>query len=265
MPCRIFRRLQMKAAIKLMIVEDNPYLLANISDYMKQKSEVEVVGCASDGKEALEMMSILQPDAVITDIIMPQSDGMMFIEKATSGEYGNVPKIIVFTALSEESVVKRLFTLGIKYFIIKPVDMELLYSRILDLFDRRVVPQRAPQVVQSKSMDEKITSIFLSVGIPAHVKGYQYLREAIKMVIKNQSIINNITKELYPGVAQSFDTSPSKVERAIRHAIEIAWTKGRLENINTIFGYTVYSHLDKPTNGEFIALIADKLLLEQSA
>ena len=121
------------------------------------------------------------------------------------------------------------------------------------------------KLVQSKSLDEKITSIFLSIGIPAHIKGYQYLREAIKIVIHSPEMINSITKELYPAIAAHFDTSSSKVERAIRHSIEVAWARGKIENLNAIFGYNIYGKNDKPTNGEFIALIADRLMLEQTA
>ena len=125
--------------------------------------------------------------------------------------------------------------------------------------------QKKPTLVKSKSLDERITSIFLSIGIPAHIKGYQFLKEAIKIVIKEPEMINGITKQLYPAIAQNFETSPSKVERAIRHAIEVAWNRGRIENLNTIFGYHIYTKNDKPTNGEFIALIADRLTLEVPA
>ncbi len=150
--------------------------------------------------------------------------------------------------------------------MVKPFDLDLLYKRVLDLFDmRQITGKYTVPAVKSQSLDEKITGVFLTIGIPAHIKGYQYLREAIKLVIKNPDLINSITKELYPGIAERFDTSASKVERAIRHAIEVAWTRGKIENINGIFGYNIYNKNDKPTNGEFIALIADKLIIEQSA
>ena len=148
----------------------------------------------------------------------------------------------------------------------KPFSMDTLYQRLLDFFDlRKLDIQKQPALVRSKSLDERITSIFLSIGIPAHIKGYQFLKEAIKLVIKKPEIINSITKQLYPSIARNFETSPSKVERAIRHAIEVAWNRGRIENLNTIFGYNIYTKNDKPTNGEFIALIADRLMLEESA
>ena len=147
--------------------------------------------------------------------------------------------------------------------MVKPLDMDILKARILELFNPGAdsLPRMSyPQ----KSLDEKITSVFLTIGIPAHIKGYHYLREAVRMVFYEPDLINRITKELYPGIAKRFSTSASKVERAIRHAIEVAWTRGRIENINQIFGYNIYGKNDKPTNGEFIALVADKLIMERA-
>lgn len=172
----------------------------------------------------------------------------------------------MLSAISSENLYARAISLGATYYMNKPFVMETLYQRLLDFFDLRQldIPKK-PVLVKSKSMDERITSIFLSIGIPAHIKGYQFLKEAIKIVIREPEMINSITKRLYPAIAQNFETSPSKVERAIRHAIEVAWNRGRIENLNTIFGYNIYTKNDKPTNGEFIALIADRLTLEQSA
>lgn len=256
----------MNEKIKLLIAEDNPYLSSSIQAFMESQPDIEVVGIAENAEEALEYMQLHQPNALITDIIMPNSDGFLLLEKLSTGAYGKMPETIILSALSQEAIVARALQYGAKYFMVKPFDMELLYRRLLDLFDKRTfTPKQAPVVVKSKSLDEKITSIFLSIGIPAHIKGYQFLREAIKIVIRNPETINSITKQLYPGIAECFDTSPSKVERAIRHAIEVAWTRGKIENINTIFGYNIYTKNDKPTNGEFIALIADRLMLEESA
>lgn len=255
--------------IKLLIAEDNPFIADSIKSYMQAQENIEVVGTAENAEEALELISIYGPNALITDLIMPESDGFVLLEKLASGRYGQMPETIVLSALGSESYISRSLDLGVKYYMVKPFNIELLHKRLLDLFNMRSVTATAAvpmsHVVKSKSLDEKITSIFLSIGIPAHIKGYQFLREAIKIVIKNPESINSITKVLYPSIAEHFDTSASKVERAIRHAIEVAWTRGRIENINTIFGYNIYTKNDKPTNGEFIALIADRLLLEQSA
>ena len=150
--------------------------------------------------------------------------------------------------------------------MLKPVDPETLFKRILDVLDDSYMNANQISLLSSqpKTLDEKITSIFLMIGIPAHIKGYHYLREAIRMVYAEPETINRITKELYPGIAKRFNTSASKVERAIRHAIEVAWTRGKIENINQIYGFNIYGKNDKPTNGEFIALIADKLIMEDS-
>ena len=147
----------------------------------------------------------------------------------------------------------------------KPYKPELVFTRLkeilTDVKQTSKINQNSNRIL-SRALDEKISNIFITVGIPAHIKGYQFLREAIKMAIDNPEIINSITKKLYPSIAVRFDTTPSKVERAIRHAIEVAWNRGKIENINTLFGIKVYSNNEKPTNGEFIALVADKMLLE---
>ncbi len=256
----------MAKQIRLLIVDDNAPLAAEISAFMNAQQEIEVVGTAENAREALEMVKLLHPNAIVADLIMPQTDGFFLLEKLSGGEYGPMPKIIMLSAVSSESLYARAIALGATYYMNKPFSMDTLYQRLLDFFDlRKLDIQKQPALVRSKSLDERITSIFLSIGIPAHIKGYQFLKEAIKLVIKKPEIINSITKQLYPSIARNFETSPSKVERAIRHAIEVAWNRGRIENLNTIFGYNIYTKNDKPTNGEFIALIADRLMLEESA
>ena len=256
----------MAKQIRLLIVDDNAPLAAEISAFMNAQQEIEVVGTAENAREALEMVKLVHPNAIVADLIMPQTDGFFLLEKLSGGEYGPMPKIIMLSAVSSESLYARAIALGATYYMNKPFSMDTLYQRLLDFFDlRKLDIQKQPALVRSKSLDERITSIFLSIGIPAHIKGYQFLKEAIKLVIKKPEIINSITKQLYPPIARNFETSPSKVERAIRHAIEVAWNRGRIENLNTIFGYNIYTKNDKPTNGEFIALIADRLMLEESA
>jgi two-component system response regulator (stage 0 sporulation protein A) len=253
--------------IKLVVIDDNPVLNDSLCGFFSRKDDIEVAGTAQNAMEAAEMIKILKPDAIIMDIIMPHADGLSLLERLNTSEFENPPSVIILSAIGHEALIKKACGLGAKYFMVKPFDYEILYKRLLDMFNmhpadiQRMPPHAAP-TVKSKSMDEKITTIFLTIGIPAHIKGYQFLREAVKMVVKNPDVINRITKELYPGIAFSFDTSSSKVERAIRHAIEVAWTRGKIENINTIFGYNIYSKNDKPTNGEFIALVADKLLMD---
>ena len=173
------------------------------------------------------------------------------------------PKVIVLTGLGRDDFVIRALRLGASYYMVKPFDMQSLYARILDFArDDEPLPEPEPQ---AESPDDQITNLFLTLGIPAHIKGYQYLREAVRMVLSNHNLINRITKELYPGVARKFATSPSKVERAMRHAIEVAWTRGRLDTVNQLYGYKVFRKEEKPTNGEFISCIVEKIAMKKSA
>lgn len=237
---------------KLMIVDDSEEFLDDCVGYFSGRSEYEVVATASDGEDALEKLNTVKPDVILLDLVMPKLDGYGVLEKV-----GGSQKVIIMSALSAGSFITKAINLGAKYYMMKPFRFEQLESRIAECLKDSPAAR-----IKNKSLDEKITNIFITVGIPAHIKGYQFLREAIKMAIDNPDIINSITKRLYPEVAQRFDTSPSKVERAIRHAIEVAWNRGKIENINSLFGVRVYNHNEKPTNGEFIALVADKMLLE---
>ncbi len=169
--------------------------------------------------------------------------------------------------LQNEMFVVKALELGAKYYLIKPAEIEIIEQRILNVTEGQALNKKAAlsrRTVSEKSLDERISNIFVSVGIPAHIKGYQFLREGIKLAVENPPIINAITKSLYPSIADKFNTSSSKVERAIRHAIEVAWNRGKIENINGVFGVKVYTSAEKPTNGEFIALLADKMLLESA-
>ncbi len=237
---------------KLAIVDDNQEFLAQLTEYFSGKSEYEVVATAVDGEEALAKISATDPDVVLLDLVMPKLDGYGVLE-----QIGTSRRVIVMSALSVGSFVTKAASLGARYYMMKPFRFEQLDARISECMKESTAVR-----VRNKSLEEKITNIFITVGIPAHIKGYQFLREAIKMAIDNPDIINSITKRLYPEVARRFDTSPSKVERAIRHAIEVAWNRGKIENINSLFGVRVYTQNEKPTNGEFIALVADKMLLE---
>lgn len=256
----------MSKKMKVLIAEDHRELAEQMKSYLDQTEEFIVCGIAANGREAVEKMCELQPEVLLLDLIMPEADGFYVLDWLISAGMGKRPIVVVASALRQESIIARALAMGAQYYMVKPVKMELLHKRLIDLTELK--PQSFPKIlpdVRERSLDEKITSIFLSIGIPAHIKGYQFLREGIKMVIERPESIGSITKVLYPGIAERFDTTPSKVERAIRHAIEVAWTRGRIENINEIFGYNIYSKNDKPTNGEFIALIADRLILEKTA
>ena len=253
---------------RVLNVDDNGQVRSALREIFQGQEDVSVVGEACDGTQALCMIEQLSPDVVLLDVVMPKLDGFGVLEKA-AGKSG-APAFIMISALVQEAFVLRAVELGATFFLAKPFDAQSVRNRVRDciaLKEGRHIEPRSRTVVRmgEKSVDERISTMFITMGIPAHIKGYTFLREAVKMVIGNPDIINRITKELYPGIARTYDTSASKVERAIRHAIEVAWTRGKIENINDIFGYNVYTRNDKPTNGEFIALIADKLMLENAA
>ncbi len=251
---------------KILISDSNVQFHTQIKDYFTAQQQIHRVDCVSDGQSALEKLRNEDYDVLITELIMPVVDGFALLEHINAKTVKSSPAVIVVSAMRTEEMVRQSCAMGAKYFMVKPVEPETIFRRMLDLMENSYAARS--QVFnagnQPKSLDEKITSVFLIIGIPAHIKGYHYLREAVRMVYFEPEIINRITKELYPGIAKRFSTSASKVERAIRHAIEVAWTRGKIENINQLFGFNIYGKNDKPTNGEFIALVADKLIMEDS-
>ena len=252
--------------LRILLVDDDTRFTDLMKGYLLTEERVGEVDTAADGREALERLKDKHYDLMTLDLIMPNTDGLTVLEQLPAVTGAAAPAVIVISALRNETMVRRCCTLGARYFMVKPVEPETILKRAIDMLDNDRAKggvlsyQQAP-----KSFDEKVTAIFLVAGIPAHIKGYHYLREGIRMVYEDQSLINRITKELYPGIAKKFNTSASKVERAIRHSIEVAWTRGKIENLNALFGYNIYGKNDKPTNGEFIALVADKLLMEEQS
>ena len=253
--------------IRVMLADDNQSILRLLSDFFARKENIELVASVSDGTEIVDAVRAHAPDVLVMDIIMPRRDGFMALEELKGMGEAVRPKVIVLTGLARDDFIMRAIQLGACYYMVKPFDMNLLYSRIVE------VAGSAPQETVAggeadpapETLDERITKLFLTLGIPAHIKGYQYLREAVHMVVDNHDVINRITKELYPGVARRFDTSASKVERAMRHAIEVAWSRGRLESVNKMYGFKLFDAMDKPTNGEFISCVAEKLGPDRSA
>lgn len=258
---------------KIVVVDSNENYCEGLKGFfLESRQNLRVVATFNNIIDAIDYISDNTVDIVITDIVLPNADGFDLISEIKNLRLGRDIKIVVTSALSGEGFIQNAFSMGASYYMLKPINYEVLESRIVDIMKEDFVnaPSRTP-VVQNpvgfdrpkcKQLDERITNIFITVGIPAHIKGYQFLREAIKMAIDSPEIINSITKKLYPSIASKFDTSASKVERAIRHAIEVAWNRGKIENINSLFGIRVYGNNEKPTNGEFIALVADKMLIE---
>lgn len=253
----------MTSKIKVLIADDNLEFCSILQDYLNGESELEVVAVAHNGVEALKQIQEHSPDVVVLDIIMPYLDGIGVLEKLNKAE--SMPQVVVLTTLGQESMTKRAVELGAVYYILKPFDLEVLSMRIKQLFESTPVTTKHTQnvnmnaSVKPKNLSVEVTNIIHQMGVPAHVKGYQYLRDAILLVIDEVSLLGAVTKELYPLIAQKYDTTASRVERAIRHAIELSWDRGNVEMMNKFFGYTINIQRGKPTNSEFIAMVADKL------
>ncbi|MGL5634925.1 MAG: sporulation transcription factor Spo0A [Sarcina sp.] len=262
--------------ISVLIADDNKEFCNILNDYLLNQRDIVVVGVAKDGLEALELIQDKKPDLVILDIIMPHLDGLGVLEKLSTGALGKIPRVIVLSAVGQDKITQRAITLGADYYVVKPFDMDVFIKRIRQMFNNTITSEdnikQASLMDLSESMvhlkqkpmdlEAEITSIIHEVGVPAHIKGYMYLREAITMVVNDMELLSAITKELYPSIAKKYNTTASRVERAIRHAIEVAWSRGQIDAINKLFGYTIHNDKGKPTNSEFIAMVADKLRLK---
>lgn len=247
----------MQKTVKVVIADDNRGFCEILKEYLESQDDFELVGMANNGNEALEIIRDKQPDIVVLDIIMPHLDGIGVLERLATGNYGNRPRIVMLTAFGQESMTQRAVELGADYFILKPFDIEVMGNRLRQLADGQSSVPQTP--VKTRNLDVEVTNIIHQMGVPAHIKGYQYLRDAIILVIGEINLLGAVTKELYPMIAQKYGTTPSRVERAIRHAIELAWDRGNIDMMNKFFGYTINVERGKPTNSEFIAMIADKL------
>ena len=251
----------------IIIVDDSLTLTKDLTDFFSNDKIFEVIAVANDGLDAVSKIEKLNPDYVLLDIVMPELDGFGVLNEVKYRVDKSKTSIIIMSQLVSDGFINKAIKNGADYFLAKPFGFDSLRERLMEFekgVEVTIMPASNKETIRppKSSLDEKIANIFISVGIPAHIKGYQFLREAIKMAVDSPEIINSITKKLYPSIAKKFDTTPSKVERAIRHAIEVAWNRGKIENINQIFGIKVYSANEKPTNGEFIALVADKMLIE---
>lgn len=257
--------------IKIVIADDNKEFSSILCDYLKGQSDFEVVGVAKDGIEAVKLVSSLQPDVLVLDIIMPHLDGLGVLEKINTTPNMPIPKVIVLSAVGQDKITQRAINLGAEYYVVKPFDMEIFSKRIRQMFITGGTTEirrpssmftENPPYSDANTLEAEITNIIHEIGVPAHIKGYLYLREAITMVVNDVDLISAVTKELYPNIAKKYNTTASRVERAIRHAIEVAWSRGQVDAINRIFGYTIHTDKGKPTNSEFIAMVADKLRLK---
>ena len=255
----------MESKTRIAIADSGEEFRILMSEMLKEEGDFEVVGRTGDGMRAFEMVIKMHPDVLLTDVILSGIDGLGLLERVSQLPESEKPAVIVLSGFASERVLTAASDLGAAYFMQKPCDPVLLTSRIRQFSGRRrsgQIQQSLKPSYQEKSLVNIVTEVIHEIGIPAHIKGYQYLREAIILSINDMEIINAVTKMLYPAVAKKFNTTPSRVERAIRHAIEVAWDRGDLETLQKFFGYTVSNIKGKPTNSEFIAMIADRLSLQ---
>ncbi len=243
--------------VKIYLADDTEDI--SLEKYFNDSDYWTVVGKSNNGQTVVNDVLNLKPDFLIMEVMLSGMDGFMVMEKIKNEMKNNCPKIIFISNLSHSGFVSKAIKEGASYFMVKPVMPQNLEERMLDLLNSKMEKNN---LSNDKQLDEKISNIFISIGIPAHIKGYQFLREAVKLAVEEPEIIGSITKKLYPTIAEKFETSSSKVERGMRHAIEVAWNRGKIENINSLFGLKIYGRNEKPTNGELIALIADKMLME---
>ncbi|MCG1026098.1 MULTISPECIES: sporulation transcription factor Spo0A [Dehalobacter] len=260
--------------IKVLLADDNRDFIEVLKEYISNQKDMVLLGVAYNGNDALDMIKKEEPDVVVLDIIMPHLDGLGVMEKLINTI--KRPKVIILTSFGQENMTQRAVQLGADYYILKPFDLETLGKRIRQLvgvyeaapsfnnISNAMLSSNMSSVIQvnaknSKMIEVEVTKMIQQMGVPAHVKGYQYLRDAIVSVIKDVSLLGAVTKELYPMIAKNYGTTPSRVERAIRHAIELAWDRGNIDFMNKFFGYTINVDRGKPTNSEFIAMVADKL------
>lgn len=254
------------------IADDNEKMLRLLGDIVAKDAELEVVGTAKDGVEAYELIKNKQPDVMLLDIVMPKLDGLSVLDKLSKDHtLKKKPAVIVVSAVGQESVTEDAFHKGAEYFIMKPFENDVIIRHIKRVRDNRNRPNSEQRIAGAfeksaepvaHDLEQDVTDIIHEIGVPAHIKGYQYLRDAIMMSVKDIEMLGSITKILYPTIAKNYQTTPSRVERAIRHAIEVAWSRGKMDTIDALFGYTINNGKGKPTNSEFIALIADKIRLE---
>lgn len=247
----------MESNIKILLVDDDKAFCDALYEYFSSIDYYTICGIANHGQQALELIKENEPDAVILDLVMPHLDGIGVLEKLPELRLGKQPHIIFMTSFGQANLTRRAMELGASYYIMKPFDLDTLEKRVRQLLHSSDVTT----IISSKNsnLEGDVTRVMHQMGVPAHVKGYQYLRDAIVYVTEEVNLIGAVTKELYPLIAEKYNTTASRVERAIRHAIELAWDRGNVEMMNKYFGYTINIERGKPTNSEFIAMVADKM------
>jgi two-component system response regulator (stage 0 sporulation protein A) len=259
--------------LNVAIADDNAGMRELLGNIVSNDEELHLIGTAKDGEEACDLIREKEPDVVLLDIVMPKLDGLGVLDKIRQDpNVKNRPSFLMISAVSNERITEDAFAKGADYYIMKPFDHSIILDRIKTVLRRRnsmdtsrIAGFDRAELYTMQTLEEDVTEIIHEVGVPAHIKGYQYLREAIIMCVNNMDMLNSITKILYPEIARKFQTTPSRVERAIRHAIEVAWSRGKMDTLDELFGYTISNGKGKPTNSEFIALITDKIRLQMKS
>ena len=257
----------MEKTIDILIVDDNKEFCQLLAEFFDENDEFNVVGMLYDGEQALEYLeNNKKPDVLILDLIMPHLDGIGVLEELKSKELIDEMKIVALTAMGHDKIMKTVLELGVHYYIMKPFDLDKLTQRIKQLMEAEssaadnFTVQNAELEVENGNYKPLITKIIQELGIPAHIKGYRYVRQAVELVIKDMDLLGAVTKELYPQVAEKFDSTPSRVERAIRHAIDVVWQRGNQKALEKYFKNNINENV-KPTNSQFIARIADTIMV----
>ncbi len=246
--------------INVLMIDDNVNLIEMVREYFKENENINITLEAHDGLEGIEVISANQDkfDLIILDLVMPKKDGIYVLSEMK--KRGINKKVIVATSYNAAEVIREVSEYGVNYYVLKPFDLEDLKNRIYDITNKKENKQNID--FYHSNLQISITKMLHELGIPSHIKGYQYIREAVGIIFNNPDVIGGITKELYPELATKYNTTVSRVERAIRHAIEVSWNRGNLDFMEEIFGYSVDIDKAKPTNSEFIVTIADKLRLD---
>lgn len=248
----------------MLLADASEEFRAMLQEAIEQAGEFTVAASTGDGREALRLIEERRPDLLLTDVALPGLDGLGLL-KTLRDQDGYCPKTIICSAFCGHQTLTEAEKLGVCYYLPKPCEPASLMERMRGIFETAVSPDARVRDLRVHDLRNIVTNVIHEIGVPAHIKGYHYLRDAITMVVEDMDLLGAVTKELYPAIAKANKTTPSRVERAIRHAIEVAWNRGRLETINALFGYTVQNDKGKPTNSEFIAIIADKLRIERRA
>lgn len=243
--------------VNVLLADDSPEFRALLQSGLEQIPNLRIVGAARDGLELIQLANHLRPDVILTDTVLSRLDGLSAVRRLLSGWQGPAPAVVFLSSFSSTQTAAEATALGAAYYLIKPYDTEALAQRLLAL-----PGQAQGGAIAPIDLEMRVTEVIHQLGVPAHVKGYHYVREAILMAIHDMDTVSAVTKVLYPAVAKKYNTASSRVERAIRHAIEIAWSRGDIEVLQQYFGYTVSTNKGKPTNSEFISMIADKLRLQ---